>query len=455
MKIRSRLTFQFSFIVSVTILFISLVVYVISANYRRNQFVERLENKAMTTVKLLVEIKQVDSLLLKVIESADRTILYKEKVVIIDPQDNIIFDSRENINFSYDKNLIDAIRQKKKIFDVQNGFEYVGLCYKEKGQEYIAIASAYDIFGINKLKNLRNILLLCFLFSVFLTIILGWFFAGKTLSPIKSMIQQVKNITSENLSARIDKSKNQDELTELAGTFNLMLDEVENSFNIQKQFVSNASHELKTPLTSIRSQIDVSLLSRRTPEEYENTLKSLSEDIKGLSETINNLLLLAQTSGTISNITLLDTRLDEIIWQAQKLVQSKKPYYKVKLNFSKIPEDTNELIIKANYVLLRNAFFNIMDNACKFSENHTVNVSINCSSKMFEIIFSDTGIGISQDDLKNLFKPFFRGSNVQNYKGHGIGMSLVKNIIAVHKGDISIDSEINKGTRIKLVFPKL
>lgn len=454
MKIRSRLTLQFSFIVSITILIISVVVYIISANYRRNQFRERLENKAITTIKLLVEENQVDSLLLKVIESADRTILFKEKVVIIDPYDNVIFDSRQEISFHYNRSLIKAIRHKKKIFEEQNDFEFVGLSYMEKGQEYIAIASAYDIYGINKLKNLRNILFLCFLFSVVLSIFSGWFFAGRTLSPIKTMMQQVRNITSENLSARVSKSKNQDELAELAGTFNSMLDEIENTFNIQKQFVSNASHELKTPLTSIRSQIDVSLLNKRTAVEYESTLKSLLEDINGLSDTINNLLLLAQTSGTISNITLIDTRLDEIIWQAQNLVQGKKPNYKVRINFLKIPEETNELNIKANYLLLRNAFFNLMDNACKFSGNHTVNVSINYTKTFFEIIFTDTGIGISEEDLKNLFKPFFRGSNVLNYQGHGIGMSLVKNIIAVHRGEITISSEINKGTSIRLVFPK-
>ena len=113
MKIRSRLTLQFSLMVSFTILILSFVVYLISANYRSNQFKERLEDKALTTVKLLVEVTEIDSVLLKIIESADQTILYKEKVVIADSSDKIIFDSRNEAVKPYNNDIFKLIRNKK------------------------------------------------------------------------------------------------------------------------------------------------------------------------------------------------------------------------------------------------------------------------------------------------------------------------------------------------------
>ncbi len=454
MKIRSKLTYQFSAIIISIVLILSLITYYISSSYRKNQFYSRLEDKALTTTKLLFEVSQIDSVLLKIIEEADQTVLYNEKIVILDSADNIVFDTREEVNFYLEKEIYDKVRSNKKIRGKTGNYEYLALTYTDKNKEFIIIASAYDYFGYKKIQNLGRVSIISFIVIIFISFYLGWFFSGRALKPISKMVEQVKNMTSKNLNKRLDKAKSKDELAELANTFNTMLDELEMAFNIQKEFVSNASHELKTPLTAIKSQIDVALLKNRDTKEYQNILQSIKEDISSLSNITNNLLLLAQTTGKMFSFTFVEARIDDIIWKAQQILTEKNIKYIIHIDFLNMPEDITDLNINCNYILLRNAFINLMDNACKYSVDKSVRVNIDYDNRYFIITFRDKGQGISEEDLKNIFKPFFRGQNVSGKEGHGIGLPLVQNIINIHKGSIDIVSEIGKGTIAVVKLPK-
>jgi len=453
MKIRTKLTVQFSLIVIIIVISLSLIIYLFSANYRTNQFYERLEGKAITTVRLLIEVAEVDSILLRIIESKDKTVLYNEKIIVVNDKDDIIFDSRKEIDIAFENNIYEKIRKNNIQYGIIKNYEYVGLLFKNNEKEFVVIASAYDFYGMQKIKNLSYILISCLILMVFISMFLGWYFSGRALKPISEMIKQVKGITSNNLKARLEKSKNKDELAELAKTFNLLLDEMEIAFNMQKEFVSNVSHELRNPLTVIKSQIDVTLLKEREIKEYIETIESISEDITNLSHTTNSLLLLAQTSSNLLNHTYIDTRIDEILWNARQLLIKKSDSFRININFKKLPQDDNDFNIEANNILLRNAFVNLMENACNYSDNKTVNISIERIDDFIEIYFSDNGIGISNEDLTKIFKPFYRGHNTKGVEGHGIGLSLVKNIINIHKGAITIHSELKKGTTVKIQLP--
>jgi len=454
MKIRAKLTYQFSVIIISTVFTLSVIIFIISSEYRKNQFFSRLEDKAQTTSKLLFEVAQVDSVLLKIIEAADQTVLYNEKVVIVDTANNIIFDTREEVNFYLDNDTYNKIREKKKHKGRIKNIEYYAFTYYDKNEEFLVVASAYDYFGFKKIKNLSNVLIISFFIVVFISLYFGWFFSGRALRPVSKMIGEVRSLTSKNLNKRLDISNNKDELAELANTFNKMLDELELAFNIQKEFVSNASHELKTPLTAIKSQIDVALLKERNTQEYFDILHSVKEDISALSNIINNLLLLAQTSVNIFSFTFVDARIDEVIWKAQQILMDKNKSYNIIIDFRNMPEDINDLNINCNYVLLRNVFVNLMDNGCKYSADNSVKVSIAYNKDFFEIIFTDNGIGIKNEDLKNIVKPFFRGQNVAGKEGHGIGLALVNNIINIHKGKLEFFSQLGKGTTVIVKIPK-
>ncbi|MCK7462303.1 MAG: HAMP domain-containing protein [Sphingobacterium sp.] len=145
----------------------------------------------------------------------------------------------------------------------------------------------------------------------------GRIFADRALQPVSNIIAQVNGISITNLNERIDEGNGTDELARLAGTFNGMLQRLESAFRIQKNFIANASHELRTPLTVISGQLEVILMKARENEEYRNTIISVLDDIKNLNNLSNRLLLLAQASSEIAEITFSPLRIDDTLWNAR------------------------------------------------------------------------------------------------------------------------------------------
>jgi signal transduction histidine kinase len=234
-----------------------------------------------------------------------------------------------------------------------------------------------------------------------------------------------------------------------------MLERLETAFEMQRSFVSNASHELRTPLTSITGQIEVSLMKSRTNEEYESILESVLEDIKNLNALSNGLLDLAKASSDISAIALHPLRIDEILWQTRaELIERKKDYH-ISIKFDEPIEDENQITILGNDHLLKTALVNLMDNACKFSSDKSVEIFLSARDKCIIAVFYDKGIGIDSVDMEKIFHPFFRAKNARNITGNGLGLTLTDKIIRIHRGTISIESQLQKGTKVTVCIPFL
>jgi signal transduction histidine kinase len=232
-----------------------------------------------------------------------------------------------------------------------------------------------------------------------------------------------------------------------------MLDRIEEAFKLQKSFVSNASHELRTPLTAITGQIEVSLMNKRSQQEYEAVLTSILEDTRSLNKLTNGLLELTHANMDIAGVKLINVRIDELLWQVKNDVIKHNPNYKINIQVSNLPEDESKLIMLGSEPLLKTAFSNVIENACKFSFGKEVNISFSVNDNAIELNVKDHGIGISQTDIEKIFQPFYRGGNAKKYFGHGLGLSLAQKIIHLHKGLLSIDSEINNYTVVKITFP--
>ena len=185
----------------------------------------------------------------------------------------------------------------------------------------------------------------------------GYLFSRSLVSPIRQTIHDVKLITSQNLSHRLFGGKRKDELAELNETFNALLNRLEESFAMEKRFISNASHELSNPLTSISSQVEVALLQERTSAEYKKILSSVLKDTQGLHQLVHNLLEIAK-AGTHGLISLEKVRLDEILISAHSDVLRGNNGYKIELAFPDLPEDENECMIFGNAALLNSAVKN-------------------------------------------------------------------------------------------------
>lgn len=272
---------------------------------------------------------------------------------------------------------------------------------------------------------------------------------------MSDVVRQVDKITISSLNMRVNEGNGTDEIAQLAITFNQMLERLESAFKMQRSFVSNASHELRTPLTSITGQIEVSLMESKTQEEYEAILKSVLEDIKNLNALSNGLLDLAKASSDISAIALHPLRIDEILWQTRDELIERKKDYNISINFSEPIEDENKIIVLGNDHLLKTAIVNLMDNACKFSSDKSVEIFLSVRDKYIIAEFIDKGIGIDPSDLDRIFQPFFRAGNTKNISGNGLGLALTERIIRIHKGEILIESQLNKGTIVTVRIPAI
>jgi signal transduction histidine kinase len=453
MNIRTKLTLRFILITAVIILLASVLIYVLSADYRKEDFYMRLFNKATNTAKLLIEVDEVDVAVLRRIEADNPVSLPNEKIIIYNIRDTILFTTDEEKAIRIDRKLLERIKLEEEVRFSQGDFEVLGFLYQGQYDRFVVVAAATDLYGAKRLQNLIFTLLIVFAISVVIISVSAWVYAGKALQPIAKVVKQVDEISIASLNLRVDEGNGQDEIAKLARTFNNMLSRLETSFVAQKNFISNASHELRTPLTAITGQLEVTLLNRRSPEEYETVLNSLLEDIKSLNRLSNRLLLLAQTSSLEREKRMTPLRIDELIWQVKEDITRHHSDFVINIDLDEKLDDEQNLTVRGDEQLIRAAVANVIENGCKYSANKTTDVFIQHSSPGLSVQFKDSGIGIPPEEMSNIFEPFFRGSNTKGIKGHGIGLSMVKGIVRLHNGTIQLDSAVGAGTVVTMKFP--
>lgn len=457
MTIRTKLTLQFVLLSASLSLISFLTIYILSAKNQKEEFFRRLESRAYSTAELLINIESIDSSILKTIDINKKDVLDFENISIYDENFEEIYTNNDTLNFNQ---ILDDLPSflfevsangKQRISDGE--LSVVGMKFNSKENSFILVACAIDSYGLGILKTMRLILVSVFLLVLIITGLTGWFFAGKALLPISSVIAEVNKITPNNLSTRLQERMNNDELAALTQTFNNLLNRIESAFQIQKNFVSNASHELRNPLTAITSQLEVALLNKRSPVEYEKILLSILEDIKRLNDMSHQLIQLSQMENSGTVFPFENLRIDDLIWETKNELINQKPEWTVKLTLKELPEFENKLIIKGNPHLLKICFNNLIENACKFSPDKMVKIEIQVHSDFLSIKFMDNGIGISSEDLKHIFEPFYRAKNASEINGYGIGLSITKKIVELHRGEISVVSDLISGTTFIITLP--
>ena len=455
MKIRAKLTLIYT-IISATLLlaFILIVNYSASSN-RENEFYELLKKEAITKANLFFN-ANIESQILQDIYRNNIKTLNEVEVAIYDSAFNLLYHDAFDIDIVKETpEMINTIYKKGLIKFYQNDWQVIGLLFPFKNKNYIITAAAYDQYGYNKLKNLQEITLILFIISVLLIYFSGRFFSRKAFSPVKEITDKAREISSKNLHSRIEIKNTKDELAELASTFNEMLERLNKSFNEQNHFVSNIAHELRTPLSAMVTELELASLKERNIEEYKKIIKNVYSDSKRLIRLINALLDFAKASYDQYFIKFKPVRIDEIILDAKLLLQKSNNNYKIDIHFENENEDEKTIMINGNEYFLKAAFVNLLENGCKYSEDKHTTVKIRLTQEYIELKFIDNGIGISDDDLPNIFEPFYRGKNKSYIDGSGIGLALTSRVIALHKGKISVISSVNNGSVFTVTLPNL
>ncbi|PSL48234.1 signal transduction histidine kinase [Chitinophaga niastensis] len=452
MKIRTKILLVFAGLTISTILVMSILVYYFANQHSFEDFYKRLEIRAYLTAKATLPYYESDSVIYNEIREEHLEKLPAEKEYFLQVTTNGIVRKDEHLTLP--DSFYEQVRRENKATYRQGDRFYEGVLYKSKQGLYIVIVSAINQYSVEYLSWLRKILLICSIVSGIILVAAGIFFSKYILRPIRHMMVQVKNISSRNLHLRLNVDSSGDEINDLANTFNNMLDRLETAFETQNNFVSNASHELSTPLTAIIGEAELALNKERTAEKYIYSLQNILNEAGRLEHITKSLLHLAQTGfdGKKQDWGLI--RSDELLFTVKYTIDKMSPGNLVTIDYSLFPEEEEKLVIPGNAQLLELALSNIVMNAVKYSNNQPVSMALAATEKKNIIIIKDQGIGIPPGDLPYIFSPFFRASNTGRFKGYGIGLPLAMNIIRMHKGDIIVNSQVNVGTEISVELPR-
>lgn len=416
-------------------------------------------DKLQATLKVII-LDITDDLLEK--NKITNAILDEEKEYNFEPLYIRILDDYTHKMLIQTQNFPNNIEQNDKYlnklkpsiitFEEQNDFlvSRIKIDFHGEKNVIIEVVTTKEILT-STLENILYILSFILPIILILAVIAGNFLIYKSFSPIENILFELKQINANDLSARLKTTKNEDEINQLINEVNNLLSRLESSFERISQFSSDASHELKTPLTIIRGEIEVTLRKERTTDEYKNALNNSLNELTLIEQTINDLLFLAKNEKDLIVDKQENFYFDELIDESINEIKSFAKLHQVEINF--ILEDSIEF--KGFPNLLKIALKNALKNAIQFShKNSQIIVKSYKNDDTFNISIQDFGIGIPLNEQEKIFEKFYRTdkSRNKNSGGTGLGMSILKKIIDIHKGIIKISSKENIGTTIIFFF---
>jgi len=450
MKIQLKITLLFTLLCLSVVLLLSTAVYYFANEKAFQDFYTRLELRAVIASKINFDVNQESQEALDQLRRQHLQRLPEEEEFIIrtDTLDRI---KNTSLYRTAGPAFFDDAQKNRKATARHNFQFFAGIIHPVGQQQYLIIVTAVHSYAQNFLTNLSKILIISSILSIIVLFSIGLLFSRQVLSPIRNIAGRVNTISITNLHQRLEVRKGKDELTLLAATFNDMLSRLETAFETQNNFVSNASHELNTPLTAIIGEADLSLVRQRTPEQYQETLKVIMSEAEKLKAITSGLLELAQSSFH-GNLVYDEVNVDELVHNSIRVAANVYPGCPVRLDQSLRPTTHRELTIRGNAQLFELAISNVLLNACKYSGVKPVNFAVGVSKSQVIFIITDRGIGIPAGEIKHIFDPFFRASNVKNTRGYGIGLPLARNIVHLYKGAIEIHSKENIGNEVIIKF---
>lgn len=456
MKIRTKLTWQNTGVTAAVFLFCMCLIYLLSEQARSRTFFHDLKSEALTKAHLYLQ-NQVDAQTMQSIYLNNRKFINEVEVAVYTTDFRMLYhDAIQSDIIKEDRNMINDILRRKEIEFYIGRYQGIGMLYSFGGKDYIVTAAAYDGYGYNNLYELQQTLLILFVVGLTLLFLAGYFLARASLKPIRDIVKEAESITAQHIHKRLPVKNEKDELGELSITFNALLERLEISFNSQKMFVSNVSHEMRTPLAALMAELDLALQKERTGEQYRQAMQNVLQDARRMNKLIDGLLNLAKADYQKEQIKMQEIRLDELLLDVREFILRAHPEYHIDLLFEQEEADDDRLItVMGNLYLLNIAFSNLIENNCKYSDNKSSFIQISYWDKHTVIRLSDSGIGMSDTDKAHLFTLFYRGTQENVTEGHGIGMALSQKIIHLHQGTISVHSEEGKGTTFVVELPHI
>lgn len=306
----------------------------------------------------------------------------------------------------------------------------------------VVMGHPIDVFE-KTLAQLRNVGIILLFFLIIPAILIGYFLAKSATEPITKLGLDISKITSENLPRKVDVLAKTEETEVLIDNFNSLLDRLSKAFNLERQFLGEMAHEIKTPLAVIKSNSEVALSKKRGVEEYQESIKQTLDQVDKLSRNMESLMDFAWSQNTDLHQTFKKINLSQVLSEISSAALYAASPKNIRVN-SNIEEN---ILVLGKEEKLYQAIYNVVDNAVKFTpQNGEVTIALYKEKNQAIIEIKDTGIGIDAEQQRSIFNRFYRTEQNKNIAGHGLGLAITDSIIKAHEGLINVESKKGAGS---------
>ena len=462
MSISTRMAIGYSLGLFVMLSLFAFLIYQVFHQAIHNNFDRHLTFEANQIAPFVTE-KASDSLVVKMSGNSRNEALMQDDtsgtfVRVYNRQHELQYVSPnlEQISARYESRIPEVV-EKTSFSQTWQGLPTRTLYYPlKRDNEFIGWleVTGFEWALHEQVSTIINYLVIIILISVLFSLLGGYILSNRALIPISSIIKSARSIHYRDLNQRLPvKQGVRDELTDLSETFNAMLDRLQRGFSREQQFTSDAAHELKTPLSSLRTETDIILRKDRNPEEYQQALLRIQQEVERMSKMVHLLLELSRLE---SRDSLSFEKLD-LCELAQNVIGRVKSHADEKSLHIDCRTYNRNISVYGHTGYLSEALNNLLNNAVKYTPSGgSITVDVQNETGGARILVEDTGIGFNPEQKEHLYDRFYRSERqeVRNQAGSGLGLSLVKSIVEMHGGRIEAHSDgLNQGSRFILHLP--
>ncbi len=449
MKIRNKILIYFSSTVIVLSALSLIIVFILFSEHREEEFQQQQFSKIKHTIGLVDEFNKISEEVSLLLDKQDIHDFYDEKLLIYDQNKKLIFSSIDSLDIAKSGAILQRLSVSNNWIETkEDSYDLIGVYIENNSKSYYGISKAYDYFGYSKKDFLQKVLIGIFVAIVVIVLVISFYLSNIIAKPISELTEKIGNYDLSNEENELLKIKTTtSELQDLSDKFNELTKRTNDAFLFQKHSIQHISHELKTPIAVLVSELE-KIEKQDNIEQIKSELHGQTQKAKSLGNIINVLLQISKIEAG-QEIVKTSVRTDDVVFDCISEVNSLYPDFNFEVNF--IPNNFNEniLTIEANEPLIKQAFLNLLINSVHYSDNQKAKITFDCASDSLKVLISNSGKTLSEEEQKFLFSHFFRGKNYQNQQGSGLGLVLSQRIFSIHNALITYKNETDNIFEVK------